>query len=112
MKTTKILSALLLLAVSLGLFKFAYVTSNGPAALAALIIGTLFIYSGLSLTMREKEYTGFEEVVAHQENHSKIKGICKVCGMDVRMGIYAKEPSFKDKIKKEIVRLNAVKKSK
>lgn len=100
MKTTKILSALLLLAVSLGLFKFAYITSNAPAALAALIIGALFIYSGISLTMDEEEYK--PEIIYYDVRKSgKLEKGTPILILD-------KEPSFKEKIKKETVRLNAV----
>lgn len=101
MKTTKILSALILLAVSLGLFKFAYVTSNGPAALAALIIGALFIYSGISLTMEEKE----KEFVPKQYMEESVQNAYE---FGRRIEKQSNQVTFKEKIKKETVRLNAV----
>lgn len=55
MKTYKIWLALSLLTISLFLLKLAYITSNGHVAMAALIIGALFILSGLSLTMEEEK---------------------------------------------------------
>lgn len=90
MKSIKIWSALLLLVVSLGLLKFAYVTSNWHLAVTALILGALFVLTGLSMaTDREDKRT----ILSNRpfENPSKEEWDSAMRQMQ------CKEPSFKEK---------------
>lgn len=96
-KTLKIWSALLLLIASLGLFKEAYVTSNGHVAIAALIIGALFILSGLSLTMEEETETVPKEYMEASVQNAYEFGR--------RIEKQSNQVTFKDKITSEEKRM-------
>jgi hypothetical protein len=104
----KIWSALLLLIVSLGLLKFAYVTSNWHLAITALILGALFILTGLGMTTDREEPQEYwlRKGIALGKKEGKLTGICAFCGMDMETGKYVKEHSFKEKVRKETKRMN------